>query len=532
MLIKRLSFVSPNQKYCIILMLLKQAVLPYTAPMIAKILSAIPHGYQGRLIEVEGDCNRGLPAFNIVGMANKTIEESKDRVRAALHNSTFSFPDTKVTINLAPADLHKDGAYLDLPIALAVMVLSNQLPQIDLDNKLFVGELSLTGELRPVRGIINIVETAKHANIHEIFIPQSNLLQASLVSGINIIGVPNLKSLFLHLKGEIKIATPHATTDNPKPNTNPILLDHIHGQQQAKRAMTIAIAGRHNILISGPPGAGKTMLAKAALNLLPNPSNTEKVAITKIHSLSGITQDIVHYRPFRNPHHTASPISLIGGGPLASPGEISLAHLGVLFLDELPEYPRNVLEALRQPLEDKQISISRTNQKTTYPADFMLIATMNPCPCGFLGSYSHECICTPTQLLNYTKKLSGPLLDRIDIIIDVAQVENTDLLKSPTDSSASHDAAKSQIITAIKNQRKRYQKTDLYNSSLSSSQVSKQLHLSPSAKRLLEHASKSLDLSARAYFKVIKVAGTISDLESAHEITDAHLSEALQYRKK
>jgi len=500
--------------------------------MIAKTLSALPQGYQAHLIEVEGDCSRGLPAFNIVGMANKTIEESKDRVRSALRNSLFDFPDKKVTINLAPAELHKDGPYLDLPIALTVMVLSNQLSQTNLDHKLFVGELSLTGELRPVRGIINIVEAAKHAGITDVFLPHDNLPQASLVSDMNLIGVTNLKTLFLHLKGELSITNQSTETKKTKTSSPLIILDHIRGQQQAKRAMAIAIAGRHNILISGPPGAGKTMLARAALNLLPALSDDEKIAITKIHSLGGITQNIVHDRPFRNPHHTASPISLIGGGSMATPGEISLAHFGVLFLDELPEYPRSVLEALRQPLEDKQISISRVGQKTTYPADFMLIATMNPCPCGFAGSPDHECTCTPSQLLTYAKKLSGPLLDRIDLVVDVAKVDNTDLLRPMANTSEQHDTAKSKIQTAIHNQRKRYHKSDFYNSSLASNQINQWLHLAPAAKKLLQRASSTLNLSARAYFKVIKVASTIADLESAPKILDIHISEALQFRRK
>lgn len=500
--------------------------------MIAKVLSALPQGYQGNLIDVEGDINRGLPTFNIVGMANKTIDESKDRVRSAIRNSLFDFPSHKVTINLAPAELHKDGSYLDLPIALTVLILSSQILQTNVDQKLFVGELSLTGELRPVRGIINIVETAKAAGISEIYLPIQNLPQASLVPRVNLIGVPDLKSLILHLKHQSPIKSSKIVVKNNKTGTNQVLLDHVRGQNQAKRAITIAIAGRHNILLTGPPGSGKTMLAKAALNLLPPPSSIEKIAITKIHSLANTTEDIVHDRPFRSPHHTASPTSLIGGGALAKPGEISLAHLGVLFLDELPEYPRSVLESLRQPLEDKQISISRANQKVTYPADFMFISTMNPCPCGFAGSPNQECTCTPQQITNYNRKLSGPLLDRIDLIVNVAKVPNTELLKTLSSSTTEHTIAKTLIATALKTQTRRYQSSSAYNSSLSSSQVNHFFKLSPAARRLLETASASLNLSARSYFKVIKVAGTISDLESTPQITELHISEALQYRKK
>lgn len=509
-----------------------QARILYPSLMIAKILSAIPQGYNGRIIEVEGDASRGLPAFNIVGMANKTIEESKERVRAAIRNSLFDFPDKKVTVNLAPAELHKDGAYLDLPIALAVLILSNQLLQANVADKLFVGELSLNGELRPIRGIINIVEAAKEAGITEIYLPRQNFSQASLVPDVNLIGVSDLKSVFLHLKGERKITPQSYVVNKTKTEVNPAAaLDYIRGQPQAKRALTIAIAGRHNILISGPPGAGKTMLAKTALSLLPSPSNTEKIAITKIHSLTSSSQSIIHSRPFRAPHHTASSISLIGGGKQASPGEISLAHLGILFLDELPEYPRGFLEALRQPLEDRQISISRVNQKTTYPADFMLVATMNPCPCGFLGS-SHECICTSQQIQNYHKKLSGPLLDRVDITINVAKVDNSDLLKQSPRALVEHEAALQQIASAASQQHARYQHKDVFNSSLGSRQVSRLLKLSQDAKSLLEKASTTLNLSARAYFKVIKIARTIADIESSSEISKSHISEALQYRQK
>ena len=499
---------------------------------VSEVLSALPIGYDGRLIEVEGDMNKGLPAFNIVGMGGRSVSESRDRVRSAIVNSTFSFPDKKVTINLAPAELQKDGAYLDLPIALAILVLSSQLLQSDVKDKLFVGELSLNGTLRPVRGIINIIETAKKAHIPTVFIPIDNFAQASLVTDIEIIGIKDLKDLFLHLKNQQIATNPIISAPNPAHAAETALLDHIRGQQQAKRALTIAIAGRHNILVSGPPGAGKTLLAKAATNLLPVPTPEEQIAITKIHSLGGISDDIVHDRPFRSPHHTASTVSIIGGGANAQPGEISLAHHGVLFLDELPEYPRSILESLRQPLEDKKIIVTRAGARANYPADFMLISTMNPCPCGYLGSPHHECTCTSVQIQNYHKKLSGPLLDRIDIVIGVPKVDNSDLLKITTPNSTEHTAAKTSIAQAISAQHARYRKSDFYNSNLTSHQVSRLLRLAPDAKVLLSHASDKLNLSARAYFKVIKVAQTIADLDNSPEITTIHLSEALQYRKK
>lgn len=507
--------------------------------MLAKILSGATIGLNPIIVEVEVDIvNKGLPAFNIVGLPGKAVEEAKERVRTALKNSGIEFPKHRITINLTPADLPKEGPAYDLPIALGIMLASGKV-RADIGRVLVFGELSLDGSLRHTNGSLSMALLAKKEKINQIFLPAVNAYEAALVRGLKIYPIESLIQLFRHLQKSFLIkAQPETKINFYKKNRlkSDFDLGDVLGQEQAKRALEIASAGNHNVLMSGPPGAGKTMLARIMPSIMPDMTEEEILEVTKIYSVSGnlpTGESVISKRPFRSPHHTISRIGLVGGGSRPMPGEISLAHRGVLFMDEFPEFPRNVLEVLRQPMEDGMVTISRAAGNSTFPARFLLIAAMNPCPCGNLGSLKKACSCMSSQVSRYLKKISGPILDRIDLHLSVPEVEVEKLSKASRAETSL--AVQKRVQRARNKQLHRFGKLKLKikaNSELNTKQIKQFCPLSSESKKLLTQAANTMGLSARSYFRIIKIARTIADLEGEKEILPIFIAEALQYRPK
>ena len=511
--------------------------------MLAKVISGATVGLSGVLIEVEVDIAAGgLPAFALVGLPDKAVEEAKERVRAALKNSGADFPPRRITVNLAPADLPKAGPSFDLPIAVGLMSALGEIPLESLRDCLFLGELSLDGSLRHTAGVLPMILLAKEKKLKSVFLPAINVKEAAVVRGIDIYPVDNLIQLFRHLSGirEIepaKVVSLSKILKNNSGTGGEFDFSEVQGQESVKRALEVGSAGGHNIFMRGVPGAGKTMLARAFPGILPTLTIDEAMEVTKIYSITGNLspgQSIINVRPFRSPHHTTSRIGLIGGSSHPSPGEISLAHRGVLFLDEFPEFPRHVLEALRQPIEDGIVTISRAAGTVSYPAQFTLIAAANPCPCGYYGSKTRACRCMPGNISRYEQRVSGPILDRIDIHVEVPEVK----LEKLVEAKAQNGAETSKIIRArvqkARNiQTSRFKKTKFKsNAELSTKAVKEFCPLSGECQKLLRAAASQLNLSARSYYKVVKVARTITDLVGEKEILSSHIAEALQYRPK
>jgi len=501
---------------------------------------ACTQGIDGKLVRVEIDISNGLPAFAIVGLPDSAVRESTERVRAALKNGSYEFPMRRITVNLAPADIRKEGASFDLAIAAGILITSGQWSASVAEGSLLLGELSLRGDVRPIHGVLSMAMAAKEAGLKRIVVPVENAREAALVDGIEIVAVRHLSDVPAGKGLELPAANPVSSPASTSREQN-IDFSDVVGQAQAKRALAVAAAGLHNVLFIGPPGSGKTMLMRRLAGILPPLEGEEALEVTKIHSAAGYAAHqggLMRQRPLRAPHHTISTQGLIGGGAIPRPGEVSLAHRGVLFLDELPEFPRVALESLRQPLEDGTVTIARARSTFTFPARFMLAATMNPCPCGYDGYEDeyHSCTCSPARKLGYFSRLSGPLLDRIDIVLDIPRVtpEEAELWRQEG-GTATHSldtaALASYVLAGRQAQLERFLGTQIkYNSELSGSSLHRYCRLDQEANKLLVRAYKEMGLSARAHDRVLKVARTIADMEGSERIEGGHMNEALLYR--